>query len=103
MRYFLQTELAQSQKQLEGQLKKLFQEPLGPPARRQLANCFAMLYKTGKSFTLNETINRCCDTLKTKTDEAGTSLNNKLYEFGFFFHGIYLFLQDIYRGDRGII
>lgn len=71
-------ELSEAQKQLEGQLRKLFLEPLGPPARRQLANCFTVIYQTGKSFSLHETINKCCDTLRMKADETGGSLGSKL-------------------------
>ena len=74
-----QEELKRSQKQLVAQLQQELQASLGPPLHTCLGGAFVALYSVGDTFSLHETLGKCCDIIKTKEDAAGGPSNNKLY------------------------
>ena len=73
----LQPELKSKQKALVSQLQPLLYESLGPPLRCSLGQSFVALYESGETFSMHDTIGKCCDVLRAKEDSA-TAGSNKL-------------------------
>ncbi|CAL1542615.1 unnamed protein product [Lymnaea stagnalis] len=57
-----------SQKRLVEQLTTQITESPGPPTRKLLARCLALIFSVGDTFDLFETINKCNDIIKSKDD-----------------------------------
>ncbi|KAI8784582.1 HEAT repeat-containing protein 5B-like isoform X1 [Biomphalaria glabrata] len=57
-----------SQKRLVEQLTSQISESPGPPTRKLLARCLALIFSVGDTFDLFETINKCNDIIKSKDD-----------------------------------
>ncbi|XP_012940846.1 HEAT repeat-containing protein 5B [Aplysia californica] len=57
-----------SQKRLVEQLTAQITESPGPPTRKLLARCLALIFSVGDTFDLFETINKCNDIIKNKDD-----------------------------------
>ena len=51
----------------------------GPPLHTGLGQAFVSLYLVGDTFSLHDTLGRCCDIVKMKEDAAAGLSNNKLY------------------------
>ena len=48
---------------------------LGPPLRGSLAAAFVALYHAGHTLSLQATVGRCCDIIKSKEEAAGAAAN----------------------------
>ena len=72
-----QAELKARQAVLVSQLLSQLQASLGPPLRASLGRAFVALYEVGDSFSLHDSIGKCCDILRAKED-SGSSIVNKL-------------------------
>ncbi|KAL5463198.1 hypothetical protein EMCRGX_G032077 [Ephydatia muelleri] len=70
-------ELKDKQKLLVGQLQAQLNAALGPPLRTALAQAFVTLYSMGDTFSLHDTIGKCCDIIRARED-VGVSSTNKL-------------------------
>ncbi|XP_059157278.1 HEAT repeat-containing protein 5B-like isoform X2 [Physella acuta] len=57
-----------SQKRLVEQLTSQITESPGPPTRKLLARCLALIFSVGDTFDLFETINKCNDIIRSKDD-----------------------------------
>ena len=77
----VQEELKRSQKQLVAQLQRQLQSSRGPPIHSCLGQAFVALYLVGDTFSLHETLGKCCDVVKMKEDAAAGPSNNKLYVY----------------------
>lgn len=73
-----QAELKSKQKELLGQLQSQLSASLGPPLRSCLAQAFVTLYEVGDSYSLHETVSRCCDVVRVKEDSGSSLSVNKL-------------------------
>ena len=73
-----QEELKRAQKQLVAQLQSRLYASLGPPLRSCLGQAFVSLYAVGDTFSLSDTLGKCCDIVKAKEDAAAGPSNNKL-------------------------
>ncbi|XP_030626856.1 HEAT repeat-containing protein 5A [Chanos chanos] len=58
----------QNQKRLVEQLTAVLTGSPGPPARRLLAQCLALVYRVGDSFTATLTVDKCNDIIRSKDD-----------------------------------
>ncbi|KAG7465627.1 hypothetical protein MATL_G00155510 [Megalops atlanticus] len=61
-------DVKQNQKRLVEQLTQVLLGSPGPPTRRLLAHCLALLYRVGDSFTASLTIDTCNDIIRSKDD-----------------------------------
>nr|CAH7763089.1 unnamed protein product [Callosobruchus chinensis] len=61
-------DIKECQKQLVQQLMNHVQESPGPPTRKLIARCLAMLFSVGDTFLLFDTVNKCNDILRNKDD-----------------------------------
>ena len=66
--FILQSDIKGSQKRLVQQLTTQITESPGPPTRKLLARCLALIFSVGDTFDLFETINKCNDIIKNKDD-----------------------------------
>ncbi|KAJ8391412.1 hypothetical protein AAFF_G00090420 [Aldrovandia affinis] len=62
------TDVKRNQKRLVEQLTEVLMGSPGPPTRRLLAHCLALLYRVGDPFTVNLTIDKCNDIIRSKDD-----------------------------------
>ncbi|KAM4013424.1 HEAT repeat-containing protein 5A isoform 4-T4 [Anomaloglossus baeobatrachus] len=67
----------QDQKQLVEQLTLIMMGSPGPPVRHLLAHNLAVVYSTGDTFYVYETIDKCNELIRSK-DDSPSSLPNKL-------------------------
>ena len=70
-----QAELKSKEKALISQLQPLLYAMLGPPLRCFLGQVFVALYEAGLTFSMHDTIGKCCDILRGKDDSAGAGTN----------------------------
>ena len=68
-----QEELKSKHKELVRQLCSQLQASLGSPLRSCLARVFVALYEAGETFSMHETVGKCCDIVRSK--EEGPSTN----------------------------
>ncbi|XP_035264132.1 HEAT repeat-containing protein 5A isoform X8 [Anguilla anguilla] len=61
-------DVKKKQKHLVEQLTEVLMGSPGPPTRRLLADCLALLYKAGDPFTASFTIEKCSDIIRSKDD-----------------------------------
>lgn len=73
-----QEELKPIQKQLVAQLQAQLHVSLGPPLHPCLGQAFVALYAVGDTFSLHDTLGKCCDVVKMKEETAAGPSNNKL-------------------------
>lgn len=73
-----QEELKLTQKQLVAQLQARLYVSLGPPLHSCLGQAFVTLYAVGDTFSLHDTLGKCCDVIRMKEDAAAGPSNNKL-------------------------
>ena len=66
--FFFQSDIKEKQGRLVQQLTGQISESPGPPARKLLARCLAMLFSVGDTFSMFEAINKCNDIVKSKDD-----------------------------------
>ncbi|PVD26320.1 hypothetical protein C0Q70_13991 [Pomacea canaliculata] len=64
----LQSDIKGSQKTLVEQLTAQISESPGPPTRKLLARCLALIFSVGDTFALFETVNKCNDIIRNKDD-----------------------------------
>ncbi|XP_035264089.1 HEAT repeat-containing protein 5A isoform X3 [Anguilla anguilla] len=67
-RRFQGADVKKKQKHLVEQLTEVLMGSPGPPTRRLLADCLALLYKAGDPFTASFTIEKCSDIIRSKDD-----------------------------------
>jgi len=66
-------ELKLKQKELVRQLYSQLQGSLGPPLRSCLARVFVALYEAGETFSMHETVGKCCDIVRSKDEGPSTN------------------------------
>lgn len=71
------TDIKECQKKLVEQLTTHMQNSPGPPTRKLIARCLALLFSVGDTFLLFETVNKCNDILRNK-DDSPSFLSTKL-------------------------
>ncbi|KAI1237778.1 HEAT repeat-containing protein 5A, partial [Lamprotornis superbus] len=72
-----QTDIRENQKKLVEQLTSLLNNSPGPPTRRLLAKNLAVLYSTGDTFSVYQTIDKCNELIRSK-DDSPSYLPTKL-------------------------
>ncbi|XP_068109960.1 HEAT repeat-containing protein 5A isoform X2 [Hyperolius riggenbachi] len=70
-------DVKQNQKQLVEQLTLIMMGSPGPPVRRLVAHNFAVVYSSGDTFSVYETIDRCNELIRSR-DDSPSGLPNKL-------------------------
>ncbi|NXR82946.1 HTR5A protein, partial [Pycnonotus jocosus] len=70
-------EIRENQKKLVEQLTSLLNNSPGPPTRRLLAKNLAVLYSTGDTFSVYQTIDKCNELIRSK-DDSPSYLPTKL-------------------------
>lgn len=70
-------DIRECQKKLVEQLTAHMQNSPGPPTRKLIARCLALLFSVGDTFLLFETVNKCNDILRNK-DDSPSFLATKL-------------------------
>uniref|UniRef100_A0A8C5T9Z1 HEAT repeat-containing protein 5A n=1 Tax=Malurus cyaneus samueli TaxID=2593467 RepID=A0A8C5T9Z1_9PASS len=70
-------DIRENQKQLVEQLTSLLNNSPGPPTRRLLAKNLAVLYSTGDTFSVYQTIDKCNELIRSK-DDSPSYLPTKL-------------------------
>lgn len=70
-------DIRECQKKLVEQLTTHMQTSPGPPTRKLIARCLALLFSVGDTFLLFETVNKCNDILRNK-DDSPSFLATKL-------------------------
>ncbi|NXN88262.1 HTR5A protein, partial [Bombycilla garrulus] len=70
-------DIRENQKKLVEQLTSLLNNSPGPPTRRLLAKNLAVLYSTGDTFSVYQTIDRCNELIRSK-DDSPSYLPTKL-------------------------
>lgn len=70
-----QQELKSKQKQLIGQLQAELLGSLGPPLRTALGQSLVAVYAVGDTFSLTDTVGKCCEVIKAKEDIAAFLIN----------------------------
>uniref|UniRef100_A0A8C5TA83 HEAT repeat-containing protein 5A n=1 Tax=Malurus cyaneus samueli TaxID=2593467 RepID=A0A8C5TA83_9PASS len=73
----LPADIRENQKQLVEQLTSLLNNSPGPPTRRLLAKNLAVLYSTGDTFSVYQTIDKCNELIRSK-DDSPSYLPTKL-------------------------
>uniref|UniRef100_A0A8C3QL24 HEAT repeat-containing protein 5A n=1 Tax=Cyanoderma ruficeps TaxID=181631 RepID=A0A8C3QL24_9PASS len=73
----LPAEIRENQKKLVEQLTSLLNNSPGPPTRRLLAKNLAVLYSTGDTFSVYQTIDKCNELIRSK-DDSPSYLPTKL-------------------------
>ncbi|KAG9336358.1 hypothetical protein JZ751_002705 [Albula glossodonta] len=61
-------DVKKNQKRLVEQLTEVLMGSPGPPTRRLLAHCLALVYRVGDSFAASLTIDKCNDIIRSKDD-----------------------------------
>ena len=92
-----QEEFKRSQKQLVAQLQQQLQASLGPPLHTCLGQAFVALYSVGDTFSMHESLGKCCDIIKMKEDAAAGPSNTKLYVISVRLCTFQSFFSDVYR------
>lgn len=70
-------DIRENQKKLVEQLTSLLNNSPGPPTRRLLAKNLAVLYSTGDTFSVYQTIDKCNELIRSK-DDSPSYLPTKL-------------------------
>ncbi|KAJ7407842.1 hypothetical protein BTVI_61674 [Pitangus sulphuratus] len=73
-------DIRENQKKLVEQLTSLLNNSPGPPTRRLLAKNLAVIYSTGDTFSVYQTIDKCNELIRSKDDSPSylpTKLNQK--------------------------
>ncbi|KAF4788409.1 hypothetical protein TURU_161140 [Turdus rufiventris] len=73
-------DIRENQKKLVEQLTSLLNNSPGPPTRRLLAKNLAVLYSSGDTFSVYQTIDKCNELIRSK-DDSPSYLPTKLYLF----------------------
>lgn len=71
------TDIKENQKKLVEQLTSLLNNSPGPPTRRLVAKNLAVLYSTGDTFSVFQTIEKCNELIRSK-DDSPSYLPTKL-------------------------
>jgi len=75
--FYFQTDIKENQKKLVEQLTSLLNNSPGPPTRRLVAKNLAVLYSTGDTFSVFQTIEKCNELIRSK-DDSPSYLPTKL-------------------------
>lgn len=66
--FYFQADIRENQKKLVEQLTSLLNNAPGPPTRRLVAKNLAVLYSTGDTFSVYQTIEKCNELIRSKDD-----------------------------------
>lgn len=75
--FYFQADIRENQKKLVEQLTSLLNNAPGPPTRRLVAKNLAVLYSTGDTFSVYQTIEKCNELIRSK-DDSPSYLPTKL-------------------------
>ncbi|OXB66058.1 hypothetical protein ASZ78_001545 [Callipepla squamata] len=87
-------DIKENQKKLVEQLTSLLNNSPGPPTRRLVAKNLAVLYSTGDTFSVYQTIEKCNELIRSK-DDSPSYLPTKLLKY------ILFSLKTTYRSSLG--